>query len=470
MKKIGLILSLAVVLAIMLQLSSVLALDLTISKREISAIAVIELNKPAIFELTITNNEPGDETLTMYTNTGVTIKPSESFTIDGNSTSTLNLEVYPRKVPGYFSFEYKIKNQDNEIQVDNLAINNALLKDAFNIKVDDIVPNAENAVVHFGNKGGLSYDNILADFSSIFFKDTKTFSLGPNENKQFEIPIDQEKIKSILAGPYLLTTSLEVEGEKTTADTLFTFTEKAGVSTKEIEEGFFLRRQEITKTNNGNTEASAEIIIKKNLLSAIITTFNIAPTNEDYVGFKKYYIFQTNLKPSQELKVIVKTNWWILIIVIVGLLVGAYLAIKYSAMKLRLVKKVTFVKTKGGEFALKISVIAKAKEFVEKIKITDKIPTIVKIYERFGSVAPDRVDEKNRRIEWDVESMSKGEERVFSYVIYSKIGVFGRFELPEADAIYNFRGQLKRATSNRAFYINEPNAKNPVVRKIEKVA
>ena len=96
---------------------------------------------------------------------------------------------------------------------------------------------------------------------------------------------------------------------------------------------------------------------------------------------------------------------------------------KYSTSKLTLKKKVSFVKTKGGEFALKVSVIARARSYVENIKITDRLPGMVKLYERYGSIAPDRVDNKNRRVEWDIESLGQGDERMFSYIIYSKIGI-----------------------------------------------
>ena len=52
--------------------------------------------------------------------------------------------------------------------------------------------------------------------------------------------------------------------------------------------------------------------------------------------------------------------------------------------------------------------------------------------------------------------MNKGEERIFTYIIYSKIGVVGKFELPSARAIYEKEGKVKKTESNRSFFINEP--------------
>jgi len=84
---------------------------------------------------------------------------------------------------------------------------------------------------------------------------------------------------------------------------------------------------------------------------------------------------------------------------------------------------------------------------------------MVKVFERYGSINPDKVDTQNRRLEWNIQALGKGEERVLSYIIYSKIGVVGRFELPSAEAVYEFNGQIKEVRSNRAFFVNEPNSR-----------
>ena len=55
-----------------------------------------------------------------------------------------------------------------------------------------------------------------------------------------------------------------------------------------------------------------------------------------------------------------------------------------------------------------------------------------------------------------MESLNEREERIFSYIIYSKIGVVGKFELPNARATYEKSGRLKEVESNRSFFINQP--------------
>jgi len=55
--------------------------------------------------------------------------------------------------------------------------------------------------------------------------------------------------------------------------------------------------------------------------------------------------------------------------------------------------------------------------------------------------------------------MQPGESRVISYIIYSKVGVLGKFALPTATAIYEKDGNIHEAESNHAFFIAEQGRK-----------
>jgi hypothetical protein len=127
----------------------------------------------------------------------------------------------------------------------------------------------------------------------------------------------------------------------------------------------------------------------------------------------------------------------------------------YSRTDLILRKKVSFVKAKGGEFALKVSIIVHSKKHVERVNVIDRLPSLVKIYEKFGGEKPTRVNEKGKRIEWDLDKLDAGETRMLSYIIYSKIGVVGKFALPEATSIYEHEGKIHESSSNKIFFIAE---------------
>ena len=128
---------------------------------------------------------------------------------------------------------------------------------------------------------------------------------------------------------------------------------------------------------------------------------------------------------------------------------------EYAKTDLKIKKRVTFVKSKGGEFALKVTIMAQAKQYIEKVNIIDRFPPLVKIHNIFGGDRPVRINEKSNRIEWNFERFEAGELRVLSYIIYSKVGVVGRFALPTTTAIFEKDGKIKETSSNRVFFVSE---------------
>ena len=123
--------------------------------------------------------------------------------------------------------------------------------------------------------------------------------------------------------------------------------------------------------------------------------------------------------------------------------------------KLEVKKSISYVKTKDGQFALRVKINVKARTAVENVSITDRIPSIVKIYNKFGFIKPDKIDAKNRRLHWNIGKLFPGEERVFDYIVYAKVGVIGKFSLPGALAVYEHEGTINEVSSNQVFFLNE---------------
>ncbi len=441
------------------------AINLEIEEKAINDVVIVELDTPALFSFTIKNLGQSDG-FEIYSLVGVDIFPKSSFNLETGETKKINVKVIAgesvKKNPGYFTFVYKIKGANTGIQEERLTMKIVNLKDALQLSADNIDPESEQAIIHIENKENFNFENIEAEFSSVFFSFSENFSLSSLEKKSFTQPLNREKLKALMAGPYILDASIKVNGVEETLGSTIKFLEQSGLSKTELKEGFFIIREEIEKKNEGNTAAVAEITMEKGIFSRLFTTLSIQPNKIERQGFKVLYTWQQELRPNESLKVVTRTNWLIPILVIIAIVALVILYQIYLTSDIILKKKINFVKTKGGEFALKVSVSVKAKRFVEKINVIDKLPPIVKLYERYGTIAPDRVDEKNRRIEWNIESLDEGEDRLLSYIVYSKIGVLGKFELPPSKAIYEKEGKIKETQSNRVFFISEP-------KKIKKV-
>jgi len=65
-----------------------------------------------------------------------------------------------------------------------------------------------------------------------------------------------------------------------------------------------------------------------------------------------------------------------------------------------------------------------------------------------------------KKIKWKYEKLEPGEVRLLSYIIYSKVGVLGKFALPQTIAIFEHDGEIKETKSNRAFFVSEQRSKD----------
>ena len=196
-------------------------------------------------------------------------------------------------------------------------------------------------------------------------------------------------------------------------------------------------------------------MIKKNLISRLFTSFSPTPDIVERDGFSVYYSWTRDINPGATLEIEVKTNWLFPLILILFVVAIVVFVRRYTGTNLVLRKRVSFVRAKGGEFALKVSVSAHARQRVERVNLVERLPPLVSLHEKFLGEQPTRVDSKNRRIEWNFEKMEAGEVKIVSYIVYSRVGVVGKFALPTATAIFEKDEQIKEVESNRAFFIAE---------------
>jgi hypothetical protein len=262
-----------------------------------------------------------------------------------------------------------------------------------------------------------------------------------------------------MAGFYTMNAEIKIDDEKAKVEGIIKFVEKDLVTTTKQDYGIIISTKIITKANEGNILTTSETVIRKNILSRLFTTFNPEPDIVEREDTRIYYTWQRQIKPGESLEIVVKTNWLFPLLLILLIVTIVVLVKQSSKTNLVLKKRVSFIRTKGGEFALKVTLLASAKKYIEKVNIIDKLPGLVKVYERFGVEKPRRIDEKNRRIEWNFEKLEPGESKLLSYIIYSKVGVIGKFELPSARAIFEKDNKLEETKSNRTFFIAEPHGK-----------
>jgi hypothetical protein len=451
--------NLLILIVFLLSLNMILAIDLKVTPNTVSNTYIIETDEPAIFDLTLENlgNTSNFEISSLV---GIDITPNTPIRIYKDSEKTVRIELKPQpalKTPRkFFTFEYRIKNDQEQIQKEQLTINIIHLEEAFSINPPSISPESEFLILNIKNKLSKPFENVKIGAESAFFDYSTTLSFQPLETKEISIPINKNKSKTLGAGEYLVDLEFEVNNKNAKKEIILDFLEQEGIEYSREQEGILINKIEITNKNIGNVRREINVQIQKNLFSGLFTSLNKDPTRTEINGFNKIYTWNKELIPNETYVIIARTNWYIPLLVVLLVIILVILIIKYNSTDIILTKNVSFIKTKGGQFALRITLKVKAKKFIEKINILDKLPPLVNLYDKFGAIKPDRIDTERRRLEWNIDYLSKGESRILTYIIYSRIGVVGRFELPNANTSYEREGKVISKSSNRAFYINEP--------------
>lgn len=431
-------------------------LNLTVNQENQDPFYLVGTNESIFFNVSI-YNIGGSETINLYNLAGFEMYPMEKMSIASGETKFIDVELKPLKqieVRGQYGVTYYIKSTDNEQQEEILSMNVIDLSDAIEIGFSDLDPSLNNFNIYLQNTD-YSFEDLSVHFSSQFFDLEETFDLAPNELKEFEVSLNRENFKQIMAGFYTLRTNFEYKGIKAEVEKPIKFVEKDIIESNEEDSGIIIREKIITKDNLGNVVSTSHTTVKKNILSRLFTTFSPKPTSVDRQGWSIYYTWVGELEPGEQQQIIVKTNWLfpLLIILFIGVIV--FFARQYSNSDLVLRKRAKFIRAKGGEFGIKISIIAHANKYVENITLTDRLPNLVKLYERFGNEQPTKIDTKKRKIEWNLGTLEQGEKRIVNYVVYSKLGIVGKFALPKAFAIFQRNGEIKETSSNRTFFIAE---------------
>lgn len=424
-------------------------------KTTVSDVIIKEFNQPAHFIIQPTIPVGYYQ---LYTLNDVSLAPKGFFPYTGEALDVYVYSTSQLIERGYFplayTFKYSFKKDTGEGFDDTLSVRVVALKDAVEVGPDSVDPESEIIKIHLLNKESAEIKNVTAHFSSIFFDVDKTFDLEPLQKTEISINVNKDEIKKIKAGPYVVKASVKTDKGIEVLEGKLYLVEKQGISTQEESSGFFINEKTITKINSGNVDSPVQVVVKKNILTRLFTSFNIQPDIAERNFLSVTYTWNKILGPAEVLSIKIKTNYILPFIIIILACLIVFLFEKYMRKSVNISKSVSYVRTKGREFALRVTINIKAKKNLQNITLIDRVPGIMKVYEKFA-LRPSKFDLATRRLEWDLGSLKAGEERIVSYIIYSKVGVVGKFSLPEALLVYEKDGNIDEVSSNRVFFLSE---------------
>ena len=415
------------------------------------------LDTPINMNMKVTDAESGF--YSVYTLSDLSIYPGSVFRIDENDFEK-EFVISARDafdVEGKYAFTHTLNQKGVEKFDKKFVVDFVDLSDIIEIGSESVNFETGEIVFYVKNLEKVNVENVSVEFSSALFDESKVISLGPEKKIEISVYADPKVLKKTRAGTYLITAIFETSlGDMEVSGNLYLGEQKGITSTEDVS-GVLVRSKVISKVNVGNVVESVNSYATQDIFSRLFTTFSVEPTLVERDGFYVYYTWtEDKLLPSEVFTVKLKTSYYLPFLIVAFLIGLGTLLKRYSDAKVEVKKNVSHVRTKSGEFALRIQISVKARRSVENAVLADRVPAMVRIYNKFDEHnKPDKVDSKSRSLHWYVGDLKSGEERVFSYVVYSKVGIVGKFILPEAKVAYEKDSKKMKNVSNKVYFMSE---------------
>ena len=454
MKKVGTALkahNLLIAIIFILAIMPFASAEVLLKEKVINNVIVKELNLPATYDITIINNGAYDF-FTIDALYDVNITPSDPIGVDKNSEKTVSIQVYPSKALrdnqiGLFSVVYYAKGDESDLAKSILDMNFVSLADLISIEMpSSISKDASSMKVRIN----LTEDTVLnADLTIVseLLSYKKQISLT---NKEIELTVPLKAIKP-QAGTYEVKFTFDIDG--------YDYTESKDLMLESViktEEGasesgwFMCEKTEMTKENTGNSVTDVTVSLSKSVISGLFTSFSMKPTSIKRSGSTVTYEFTQELNPGDKLTVDATTSYYLPLIIIILLIVAAWIFVYVLTPQVKVDKKAVKVRTRSGVFATKIvlSVKNKGKKEVNDLKIIDRLPAFTELVPgKFGTISPSEV--RKRTLIWNLDRLEVNEEVMLSYIVYSKLTIIGKLDIPITFVTYkDLNGKLHEAKSN----------------------
>ncbi|HLC31760.1 MAG TPA: hypothetical protein VJK51_03765 [Candidatus Nanoarchaeia archaeon] len=426
---------------------------LTIRESDERPVVISQVSTPAVYHLEI--DSEAAQSVELYSLIGVSMSPKGTFDLQPGNNSVEVRAYLPeglRRRPGIVAFSYELKGSVSGITKGKLFAEIVDLEESLELETQHLLPGDSEGIVVLKNLKGAQFDDLTLSVSSLFFEGSSNLSLSPFGEATLRIPITNSEIKEVVAGPYVVKGIVTVNGKKFNLNGVIDYLEKEGISVSSETSGFLIRKTNITKLNEGNKVSIASIEETKDIFSRLFSAYSIEPQTTERKGIMVYYTWQKELKPNESFSVGITTNYTLPFVFLLLVLFSGFFARLYFRTAVVAEKQVSYVKTKGGEFALKVVLTIRAKKSVDQLVVRDQLPVSTSLYEQFGT-KPDAI--AGRSLQWKIHSLGKGESRVISYIFYSSLRVVGSYGLPPAHVSFVRNGKHEHVSSNSAFFMSE---------------
>jgi len=434
-----------------------------VSMKPVYPVSYLEANAPATYELTVENNNPFTDNFYVNTLLEIDMSPKSLGVIPSGEKRTFLINVTPGQdiknqyVGTNFGFEYFVRGDNNALVRDKMIVHISSLQADLDILFPAAInPEDKEVTISLGFKPDLKLGTSVQVTSELMEDDFNI--MITNQKKEVQLKLNDLSKKN--AGVYNANFDFALGNETIRITKDVVLSPFVNVPTEEVVTGGILSREtRVKKTNDGNSAVKVIISLNRSVVASLFTTFSDTPKTRKEGGLYLYE-WDKELNPGQSYEVYLKTNYYVPFLVFLLLLAAVFTFRVVTKSPVEIIKKVAKVRTKSGVFASKIIITVKnTGKPVNNVKIIDRLPAFTEVLpNRFSVVTPSEI--KKRTLVWSFPQMATGEEIMFSYIVYSKINVFGRLEIPAAVSTFiDSKDNFRETQSDRIYILSEEEKK-----------
>ncbi|OYT41256.1 hypothetical protein B6U80_01720 [Candidatus Pacearchaeota archaeon ex4484_26] len=391
-------------------------------------------NQVAVFNLQIENNG-GSDRFEIFTFNTDFVFPEIVMPITSGESKSKQIKFFPQvKRSGIYEVTLFVKSQTTgEIKETKARIRLFTFEDALWIKVEPELLHVQDKKIDFvvKNIADVTLDSIKIHTESPIFSKDFTFSLGPRQKKKFQVDVDLSKAEG---GVHHIQTKVYDEGKLAfekqvpyNLELIYDFQQSKSLT------GFLIRQKKFTFENKGNTREEIDLKENSTILEKIFSYFSERPLFTTEAGAVKAD-WKVEVGPYEKKEIIVKTNYLLPLILLALVIVGFAFTINYQSRGILVTKTASRAKSNKGT-AFKVAIKVKnRKEAVRDVRVRDFLPKGLKVHEKFDFVKPNKIE--SNYLEWHLPLMHGGEERVFTYYLYTEDEFSGALLLPHTVVNY----------------------------------
>jgi hypothetical protein len=419
---------------------------------------LILAGESAVFDILIANHQERADSFRISTSDIGWMINSEKGVIDvpAGSSKRVTIDVTPigEKKSAVYSLDLRVYSQETgTADKSELVIRAVDYKDLISAKVTipktGLDSKKSNVIIlELANKYKIPLDNLEIIFNSDIFSARATTDLNLEQTKEIRLRADLKE--GTEEGLYDVQLLIRRDG-KVFVDRM----EKLNVGqysniqqAEKSENEFLLSRQVISKTNMGNSNVYETYTRTFGVWERKFTDFEPSPAEKSGNVYK--WVF--SLRPGETYTITLTTDYRTPIVLLVIILIVGWVAYDFFRNPVSIKKKVLTIRSGEGLSEMKTLLIVKnnSNYEVREIKVLDTLPRTVKEPTDFGTMKPKMLKKGEDRMSmlWEIPTLMKGEERILSYRIKSRIKILGKMIIPRAICSYRSKSKKKVVVSS----------------------